>query len=116
LHVSPPDAKPVLNKAYDSFSWISLIAFISVNFEKSFNRAKKLVGTLQYNKYLNQACRKITRLEYPHPPLWHLEQQLEAQQTGSIAAAIAAAKPPRTGTSDFAEEMQLLQKRQFGDH
>jgi hypothetical protein len=55
-------------------------------------------------------------LEYQHPPLWHLEQHLEAQQTGSIAKTASATKPPRTGTSDFAEQMQLLQKRQFGDH
>jgi hypothetical protein len=58
----------------------------------------------------------MTRLDYQHPPLWHLEQHLEAQQTGSIATTASATKPPRTGTSDFAEQMQLLQKRQFGDH
>jgi hypothetical protein len=46
----------------------------------------------------------------------NLEQHLEAQQTGSIAKTASATKPPRTGTSDFAEQMQLLQKRQFGDH
>jgi hypothetical protein len=55
-------------------------------------------------------------LEYQHPPLWHLEQHLEAQQTGSIAKTASATKPPRTGASDFAEQMQLLQKRQDGDH
>jgi hypothetical protein len=67
----------MLNKAYGSFGSIS---FTAVNFEKSFNRTKKLVGTLQYNKYLNQACRQVKRLGVSHPPLWHLEQHLEAQQ------------------------------------
>jgi hypothetical protein len=32
----------LLNKAYGSFGSISLIAFIGVNFEKSFNRTKKI--------------------------------------------------------------------------
>jgi hypothetical protein len=38
----PTIAKPMLNKAYGSFSSISLIAFIGVNFEKSFNMTKKI--------------------------------------------------------------------------
>jgi hypothetical protein len=49
----------LLNKACGSFSSISLIAFIGVNFEKSFNRTKKSVETLRYNKYLNLACREV---------------------------------------------------------
>jgi hypothetical protein len=68
----------MLNKACRSFGSISLIAFIGVNFEKSFNMTKKSVDSLRYNKYLNQACRKMTRLGYQHPPLWNLEQHLEA--------------------------------------
>jgi hypothetical protein len=40
--VGPTIANTMLNKAYGSFSSISLIAFIGINFEKSFNMTKKI--------------------------------------------------------------------------